>query len=78
MGKIQYYSRPGCHLCQEGLILLKLVQEDVHFEIETINIEEDENIHEKYMFMIPVVEKNGSIIQYGTLDYITLLEALND
>lgn len=78
MPKIQFYSRPGCHLCEEGLILLKLVQEDANFEIEIKNIEEDDALHEKYMLMIPVVEKSGSIIQYGQLDYITLLEALND
>lgn len=75
---VQYYSRPGCHLCEEGLILLKLVQEDVDFNIEIINIEEDDALHEKYMLMIPVVEKNNRMIQYGRLDYITLLEALSD
>jgi len=41
-----------------------------------INIEEDESIHEKYMLMIPVVEKDGQVIQYGNLDYATLMEHL--
>lgn len=57
--------------------MLKLVQEDVPFEIEIINIEEDDDIHEKYMLMIPVVEKEGKMIQYGQLDYATLYEALS-
>ena len=42
--KIQYYSRPGCHLCEEGLLVLKLVQEEIPFEIDIINIEEDEEL----------------------------------
>lgn len=72
---VKFYSRPNCSLCVEGLLLLKLVQEDSNFDIEVINIEEDEVLHEKYMLMIPVVEKDGNIIQYGALDYVTLLEA---
>lgn len=56
--------------------ILKLVQEEANFEMEVINIEEDDEIHEKYMLMIPVVERDGKIIQYGRLDYVTLYEAL--
>ena len=73
---VRYYSRANCGLCIEGLRTLKLVQEDVGFEIDIIDIEEDDAIHEKYMLMIPVVEKEGRIIQYGQLDYATLVEEL--
>ena len=74
--KVIFYSRPDCPLCEEGLLTLKLVQEDVPFEIEVKNIEEDDALHEKYMLMSPVVEENEKMIQYGRLDYVTLLEAL--
>lgn len=74
--KVNFYSRPGCHLCEEGLVTLKLLQDDFQFEINIVNIEEDDVMHEKYMLMIPVVEKNGEVIQYGNLDYVTLYEAL--
>ncbi len=57
-------------------MMLKLVQEDVPFQIVEHNIEEDDQLHEKFMLMIPVVEYHGEIIQYGNLDYVTLLEAL--
>lgn len=76
--KITYYSRPNCSLCEDGILLLNLLKDDVDFEIDIINIEENEEIHEKYMFMIPVVEKDGEIIQYGNLDYVTLFEALQN
>ena len=52
------------------------MQEDVQFTIEHYNIEDDDQLHEKYMLMIPVVERNGEVIQYGQLDYVTLYEAL--
>ncbi|MER1985690.1 MAG: glutaredoxin family protein [Solibacillus sp.] len=74
--RIQLYSRPHCELCEEGLRTLKLVQEDVPFEIEVINIEDDDVLHEKYMLMIPVVVLDDEILQYGQLDYPTLLEAI--
>lgn len=73
---VKYYSRANCELCVDGLRTLKLVQEDATFDIEIIDIEEDDDSHEKYMLMIPVVEKDGEILQYGELDYATLAEAL--
>ncbi|QDQ00047.1 glutaredoxin family protein [Lysinibacillus fusiformis] len=73
---VKFFSRSNCALCVEGLRTLKLVQEDIAFNIEIIDIEADEVIHEKYMLMIPVVEKDGHIIQYGNLDYVTLTEGL--
>lgn len=77
MKKITYYSKSDCGLCEEGLVTLKIVQEDVPCHIEIFNIEENDGLHEKYMFMIPVVECEGEIIQYGQLDYVTLIEALS-
>lgn len=76
MQKVIFYSRPGCSLCEEGFLTLTLVQEDIPFKIEILNIEDDDALHEKYMFMIPVVEKDGQVVQYGQLDYVTLFEAL--
>ncbi|MBD8036577.1 glutaredoxin family protein [Solibacillus sp. A46] len=75
---IKFYSKPDCELCVEGLHTLKIVQEDIDFTIEHYNIEEDDAVHEKYMLMIPVVEQDGEVIQYGQLDYATLYEALGD
>lgn len=73
---ITFYSRPNCRLCKEGMDLLKLVQEDKDFIIEEINIEEDEVLHEKYLMQIPVVMKDGRIVQAGLLDYVTLLDEI--
>ena len=75
---VKFYSRPNCELCIEGLHSLKIVQEELGFEIEQYNIEDDDALHEKYMFMIPVVEVNNKVIQYGQLDYVTLLKALSE
>nr|WP_106780891.1 glutaredoxin family protein [Lysinibacillus timonensis] len=73
---VKFYTRPNCSLCVDGLTTLKLVQEELPFEIEHINIDEDDSAHEKYMLMIPVVEREGKVVQYGHLDYATLFDAL--
>ncbi|GGA43565.1 glutaredoxin family protein [Psychrobacillus lasiicapitis] len=73
---VHFYTRPGCHLCEDARIVLKLVQEDVPFEIKEYNIEEDDALHEKYMLMIPVVVFENEIIQYGQVDYPAILDAL--
>lgn len=74
---VKFFTRANCGLCVEGLHTLKLVQEDLGFHVDIIDIEENEDVHEKYMLMIPVVEKDGQVIQYGNLDYATLMEHLS-
>ncbi|HSO58295.1 MAG TPA: glutaredoxin family protein [Paenisporosarcina sp.] len=73
--KVQLYSRLNCPLCEEARLMLELVKDDINFDIEEINIEEDDELHEKYLLRIPVIESGGVIIQEGRIDYPTLLEA---
>lgn len=78
MEKIQFYTRPNCSLCEEARLMIQLVSEDVELEIEEINIENNDQVHEKYMIRIPVIERDGIVIQEGRIDYPTLLEALTN
>lgn len=73
--KVQFYSRSNCPLCEEARLMLELVKEDIYLDIEEINIEENDELHEKYFLRIPVIECKGQIIQEGRIDYPTLLEA---
>lgn len=70
------YTRSNCELCEEAKLMLELVKEDFPLEYEEVDIESDEQLHEKYMLMIPVVEKEEEILIYGKIGYIELLEAL--
>ena len=73
---ITFYTRANCPLCEEARLMLQLVQEDFEIDVQEVDIESDEALHEKYMLMIPVVEKDGKTIIYGNIGYIELLEAL--
>lgn len=74
---IHFYTRPGCHLCDEARLMIGLVQEDFQLEVLEHNIEMDDELHEKYMLMIPVIEKDGKVLLYGNIDYVSLVEALD-
>lgn len=76
--EIQFYTRPNCSLCEEARLMIQLVAEDMELEIEEINIEINDRIHEKYMIRIPVIERDGIVILEGRIDYPTLLEALTN
>lgn len=73
---ITIYTRKNCELCEEAKLMLQLVQEDFPFEYEEVDIESDDRLHEKYMLMIPVIERDAEIIIYGKIGYVELLEAL--
>ncbi|MGE6488951.1 glutaredoxin family protein [Paenisporosarcina sp. NPDC076898] len=73
--KVQFYTRPNCSLCEDARLMLELVKEDVVLHIEEINIEDNDDIHEKFLLRIPVIEREGVVIQEGRVDYPTLLES---
>ncbi|WP_262177354.1 glutaredoxin family protein [Saccharococcus sp. Marseille-Q5394] len=71
---IQFYTKKGCHLCDEAKSMMKLVQEDYPLTWSTIDIESDDESHEKYMLMIPVIEKDGEVLLYGSIGYVDLID----
>ncbi|RNF39339.1 glutaredoxin family protein [Planococcus salinus] len=73
---INFYTRQNCPLCEEAKLMIELVQEDFPLEYNEIDIESDDALHEKYMLMIPVIEKDGEVLVYGNVGYVELLEAL--
>ncbi|MFD2679404.1 glutaredoxin family protein [Bacillus seohaeanensis] len=78
MKKVFFYTRNKCHLCTEAMQLLKLVQEDCPFEIIEKDIEESDELTEKFGLMIPVIELEGEILQYGQIDFFTLSKRLHE
>ncbi|ALS79250.1 glutaredoxin family protein [Planococcus kocurii] len=70
------YTRSNCPLCDEAKLMIALVNEEVPLPYTEVDIESDEALHEKYMMMIPVLEKNNRVLVYGNIGYVELLEAL--
>ena len=75
--KITYYTRENCQLCDKGEIELALALD--YFEdimLEFIDIDQSDELQQKYMLEVPVVAHDEKIIQSGRLDFVTLFEYL--
>jgi glutaredoxin len=57
--RIEIYSRPGCHLCDEAKDVIERVGRRIPFALSVINIETDPELEKLYGEQIPVVVING-------------------
>jgi len=57
--RVTVYSRPGCHLCEQALAVVRRVSERIPFELEERNIESDDRLLARYLERIPVVAIDG-------------------
>ena len=71
---ITFYTKPGCALCDEAKLMMKLAQEDYPLTWTEIDIQTVDEIHEKYMLMVPVIEKDGKVIISGKIGYVDIIE----
>lgn len=61
--------------CDDGEIQLALALEDYpDVIVEKIDIDTSDALQQKYMLEVPVVEHRGKVIQYGKIDFVTILE----
>jgi glutaredoxin len=59
MNKITLYSKPDCPLCDKAENVLRKLQRRFRYEIEVVDITQDEALLERYCFEIPVVVLDG-------------------
>jgi glutaredoxin len=78
---INLYSKTNCPLCDKAKQVLQELQKEFSFQINEIDIYQDDALLEKYQLMIPVVEIDGEEVDFGIVqkDVIRkrLLEAEN-
>ena len=55
MRRVTLYGRPGCHLCDDARAILDRVGEPY----DEVNIEDDDDLHRRYLERIPVVAVDG-------------------
>jgi glutaredoxin len=57
--RIDIYSRPGCHLCDEAKAVVEPLREHYAMVLRTINVESNADLESRYGSEIPVVFLNG-------------------
>lgn len=70
------YSREQCPLCVKAKQILDELTKEHKWSYQEIDIHSDDVLLEKYGLMIPVIEMDGKIIQYGNVDISTLRSIL--
>ncbi|WNS75014.1 glutaredoxin family protein [Bacillus sp. DTU_2020_1000418_1_SI_GHA_SEK_038] len=70
------YTRNRCPLCDKAKSIIMELKEEWNFIYKEKDIDTSDDLTEKYGLMIPVVEIDGSEVQYGQIDKWTIEEAL--
>ena len=58
--RVEIYSRPGCHLCDEAKAVIDRVRSRYAFALAVIDIEGDPSLESQYGTEIPVIAINGN------------------
>ncbi len=68
MRQVQIYSRKGCHLCEEALQTLEVLQKELNFEIQEVFIDGDADLEYKYGEQVPVIQIDGQAHDFFTVN----------
>jgi len=76
MIEVVFYSKPGCHLCDEVKDMLEMLRASHAFNLREVNILEDPEAYQKFKEEIPVVFIDGKKAFKGFLDDTQFLKRL--
>lgn len=74
--KVEFFTRSGCHLCDEARTVLLKERERTPFELDEIDIETDPSLVREYGLRIPVVVIDGEEAFEYTVDTAELAARL--
>jgi glutaredoxin len=75
--KVTFYTKAGCHLCDDARDMLDDIAAQQPFELTEIDIRKDLTLFEQYRYRIPVVVLNETIVAEGRIDYSDLTNAFH-
>jgi glutaredoxin len=64
------YTRQQCHLCEQAKEAIMELKDEYSFTIEEIDIDQSDELTEKYGLMIPVLLINGKEAGFGQINKI--------
>ena len=76
MRDVVFYTRPGCHLCDDALREVLAAREQAEFSLREVDIAQDQDAFDDFKFDIPVVEVDGVVAFKHRLTAHALLERL--
>lgn len=73
--EVVFYTKAGCHLCEDARNLLEEVAQDTAYALTEIDIRSDMAVFERYRYRIPVILINGETLLEGRIDALELAQA---
>jgi len=73
--EVVFYTKAGCHLCEDARDLLEEVAEGTEYVLTEIDIRSDMEVFERYRYRIPVILINGEVLLEGRIDALELVRA---
>ena len=75
---VTFYTKAGCHLCEEARDMLEDIAAITQFELTEIDIRNNPSIFEKYRYRIPVIIINDEEhILEGRIEFRDLAKAFH-
>jgi glutaredoxin len=75
--QVIFYTKAGCHLCDEAREMLDEIASEVSYVLTEIDIRSDPAIFEEYRYRIPVIIINDETIVEGRIEFSDLAEAFH-
>jgi glutaredoxin len=75
--EVIFYTKAGCHLCEEARDMLEDIAALTTYELTEIDIRSNPTIFEKYRYRIPVIVINNEILIEGRIEFRDLAKAFH-
>ena len=74
---VRFFTKPGCHLCEQAEELLEEIAGECPMDLEMIDITEDMDIFDRYRYEIPVIAVEGGGTASGRITEADLRRVLH-
>ncbi len=75
--QVTFYTKAGCHLCEEARDMLDDIAAETTYELTEVDIRSNPDIFETYRYRIPVIIIDNDIVLEGRIEFRDLVQALN-
>jgi glutaredoxin len=75
--EVTFYTKAGCHLCEEARDMLEDIAALTTYELTEIDIRSNPTTFEKYRYRIPVILINNETLIEGRIEFRDLAKAFH-
>lgn len=75
--KVVFYTKAGCHLCEEARDMLDDIAAQTDYELTEIDIRGNPDIFDRYRYRIPVIIIDDTEVIEGRISYSELSAAFH-